>query len=178
MEFDIIKKLFILLFVIDVIGFILATAVGASINNPGNLSGFNSTSADLTSKANNMVLAITNYHPIAYQKLANVASNIIFDFSTIGNDAGSIINAFVWIGNFIAEILSFVINLLLLIVDGIVMIILLFAIVPAMFTVFKGYLGFLGDLFLSAYAIIVVLSVFYFLKLLMTLISGIRAVLP
>ena len=150
-EVELAEKVLIGVFLFEVIGILLGTTIGSSLNNPSvtALSGF---SASVQAKAN----ALSN--SFSYQLLTPLTGNGWFGVNAIAN-------ALIGFFNIAAKIVLFIINFFELLALGILIILdMLFIVLPAMMSTNLGFLGYVFELGYGLMLILIAIFAFRWIR--------------
>ena len=159
-DFTIIKKVFIGLFLFDIIGFLLISSVGGNMINASQTANLNAKIAGITTAIKN----ITTF------------TNLVSYIKPVGFWAGleDIVNFFIGFINIVADLIIAIVNILVLIGDIIdLLFYIMFTYLPSILSVIQSQLGGVGVIVTDGFVFITVLVALYVIYAVFNLIKGI-----
>ena len=159
-DFTIIKKVFIGLFLFDIIGFLLISSVGGNMINASQTANLNAKIAGITTAIKN----ITTF------------TNLVSYIKPVGFWAGleDIVNFFIGFINIVADLIIAIVNILVLIGDIIdLLFYIMFTYLPSILNVIQSQLGGVGVIVTDGFVFITVLVALYVIYAVFNLIKGI-----
>ena len=159
-DFTIIKKVFIGLFLFDIIGFLLISSVGGNMINASQTANLNAKIAGITTAIKN----ITTF------------TNLVSYIKPVGFWAGleDIVNFFIGFINIVADLIIAIVNILVLIGDIIdLLFYIMFTYLPSILSVIQSQLGGVGVIVTDGFVFITVLVALYVIYAVFNLITGI-----
>jgi hypothetical protein len=159
-DFTIIKKVFIGLFLFDIIGFLLISSVGGNMINASQTANLNAKIAGITTAIKN----ITTF------------TNLVSYIKPVGFWAGleDIVNFFIGFINIVADLIIAIVNILVLIGDIIdLLFYIMFTYLPSILSVIQSQLSGVGVIVTDGFVFITVLVALYVIYAVFNMLKGI-----